>query len=394
MSSLEKDENPKNVSPPPAPDPAGATLKPVAAKQPGEQEQDKPVEISIDTSKIRAEMREEMKGILEAHKKTLDLERVEGQGTVAPELLEYKKMVEETAARLKENPMKEQWMVPMPGLTTKELTGHLRDFCFTTLITKGKAGDVVNVPYVKDFDFEILASVGAAFSDSLGDVFGTTVTALQEAGGWTRIAYKDIEKINSDLLSQINNAFKTAALRAEDEIILEALDDATTNLLAGAINRSTESTGTGKISATDIPQAIGKLLIAGKAVEPGQCCAYLTGGAYAGLLEDIAANQPFAYTSPQYLQTGKITELMGVHIVVGAPWAIGPPRMGATGTCYACYIGRWKRGVILAPKRELLLETEKDTVGRTQTLTGSHTIGLKILDPKEFCRINTSQLVA
>ena len=354
-------------------------------------------EVIIDTSgvveklegKIPMMVESAVAKIMDARGLETNSEDGKGSNTVSEEL----KALESIAERLRDNPVKEQWMVVLPGQTTKELTGHLRDFCQTTTITKGQPGDEVNIPYVNDFDFEILSAVGDAFSDSLGTVYGTTVTTLKEAGGWTRIPYKDIEKITGNLLAQINQAFVRAALRAEDRIILEDLDGNTTNQLAGAIDRDTESTETGKISAVDIPKAIGKLLTAGKSVEPGECVAYLTGGAYAGLLEDMADSQPFAFTNPQYLQTGKITELMGVKLVTGHTWAIGPPRGGATGTGYCCFVGRWKRGVVLAPKRELLLETEKFTRTRTQTLTGSHTIGLKILDPKEFCRINTSQQV-
>jgi len=354
-------------------------------------------DVVIDTRGIQAKLEEQIQLMVEtAVKKILDAKGLEtdnpdgkGSDTVSEEL----KALEAIAERLRSNPVKEQWMVVLPGQTTKELTGHLRDFCQVTTITKGEPGEEVNVPYVNDFDFEILSAVGDAFGDSLGTVYGTTVTTLKEAGGWTRIPYKDIEKINSNLLAQINQAFVRAALRAEDRIILEDLDGNTTNQLAGAIDRDTESTDTGKIGAIEIPKAIGKLLTAGKSVEPGECVAYLTAGAYAGLLEDIASSQPFAFTNPNYLQTGKISELMGVKLVVGHTWAVGPPRSGGTGTGYCCFIGRWKRGAVLAPKRELLLETEKFTRTRTQTLTGSHTIGLKILDPKEFCRINTSQQV-
>jgi len=56
-------------------------------------------------------------------------------------------------------------------------------------------------------------------------------------------------------------------------------------------------------------------------------------------------------------------------------------------------LGRFKRGAVLAPKREMLLETEKDTVGRSLKMTASHTLAAKILDPNEFVRIMTSETV-
>lgn len=362
----------------------------------GAEDGETPLAVTIDTSGLREDLTKDMREQLEKGftKLTENLQLVrtgsKGSDQVAEELKKKEQLVE----RIKACPKKEQWMVTIPGLTTKELTGHLRDYCQVTEVTQGKPGDTVNIPYVNDFDFQILGSVGAAFADSLGTVYATTTTTLKEAGGWTRVAYKDIEKINANLLDEINKVFVRAALRAEDRIILEDLDGNTTNQLAGAIDRDTESSLTGKISAINIPQALGKLLNAGKDVSPGECVAYLIPGAYAGLLEDLAASQPFAFATPQYLQTGQITDLMGVRIVVGHPWAAGPPRAGATGTCAACYVGRWKRGVVLAPKRELLLETEKDTRTRSQFMTGSHTIGMKVLHAKEFCRINTSKLYA
>jgi hypothetical protein len=86
---------------------------------------------------------------------------------------------------------------------------------------------------------------------------------------------------------------------------------------------------------------------------------------------------------------------MGVHIVVGpaswyTEWAGGTTQVS---TVACALLGRFKRGVVLAPKRELLVESEKDTVGRSLKLTASHTLAAKIIDPNEFVRIMTSEAV-
>jgi len=348
------------------------------------EEEENTVKVEIDTSKIREEVAQTVQQILEAKK--LENEDEDGKGEV-DEGDQYMREMEEIAERLKSgSQLKEQWTVALPQ-TTKELAAHLRDYVFVSPVIRGKQGDTVNIPYVKDFDFEILASVGAAFSDSLGTIYGTTTATLKEAGGWARIPYKDIEKINANLLDEINQCFQRAAIRAEDKIICDAIKALTTSQFAGQINRMT---ATKYFYATLIPQAIGKLLEAGKEADPGDCIIYMTPAMYGALLEELSGSQPAAFATPQVLRTGRVVEYMGVRIVVG-PAHITVPS-GTTSGTYACAVlGRFKRAVTLAPKRELLIETEKDTVTRSLKITGSHTLAAKVVDTKELVRIITSE---
>ncbi|MCK4434763.1 hypothetical protein KAU92_04675, partial [Candidatus Bathyarchaeota archaeon] len=210
---------------------------------------------------------------------------------------------------------------------------------------------------------------------------------LKEAGGWARIPYKDLEKIDSNLLDEVNKCFARAGIRAEDKVILEAINALTTGDLAGVVNRSTAGN---TFYANSIPAAIGKLLDAGKEANPGDCVIYMTPSAYGALLSELSASQPAAFATPSVLRTGRISEYMGVHIVVGPAYA-KYPRANATGTVYCCMLGRYKRGVVLAPKREMMVETEKDTVKRSLKITGSHTLAAKVVDGKELVRIYTSE---
>jgi len=346
------------------------------------------VEIKIDTAKIREEIAETVRKILEAK----ELEQSEGGKGEVAEADEVDEELEGIAERLREGKsLKEQWTVPLP-VTTKELAAHLRDFVFISPVIKGKQGDTVNIPYVTDLDFDILSTVGAAFSDSKAAPYGVTTASLQEAGAWTRVPYKDIEKINSTLLSQINGVFAHAGIRSEDQIILSKFPAVTTGAFGGYIDGHSD---TENFYSRYIPQALGKLLEAGKEANPGDCVLYMSPAMYGAFLKELSASQPAAFATPEILRTGRIVSYMGVHIVVGpaswyTEWGEGTTQKS---TVACALLGRFKRGAVLAPKREMLLETEKDTVTRSLKMTASHTLAAKILDPKEFVRIMTSESV-
>ena len=215
---------------------------------------------------------------------------------------------------------------------------------------------------------------------------------MQEAGAWTRIPYKDIEKINSTLLDQINGVFAHAAIRSEDKIILSKFPAVTTGQFGGYIDGHSD---TESFYSRYIPQALGKLLEAGKEANPGDAVLFMSPAMYGALLKELSVSQPAAFATPEILKSGRILSYMGVHIVVGPASWYTEWRLGTTqvGTVACALLGRYKRGFVLAPKREMLLETEKDTVKRSIKLTGSHTLAGKIIDTHEFIRIMTSETV-
>jgi hypothetical protein len=110
------------------------------------------------------------------------------------------------------------------------------------------------------------------------------------------------------------------------------------------------------------------------------------------LLEELMANEVIATADPTLIRTGEIEELMGVGIVVGGYRPTQQRTNDATGTVDLCFAMRGKRAVALAPKRELLIETDKATELRKLKITASHTFGVKILDFKEIVRIWTSHV--
>jgi len=293
-------------------------------------------------------------------------------------LLEKQRIIRESVVkRLKTGSLREQWNAPV-GLTPAP-AARLRNFVILSDVIEGEAGDVVTVPYVKDFDLDILASVGAELTPKTG-LTGTVQTTLKEAAATTDISYADIEKLTPAIMGELEGKFEAAAFRAEDKEVLDTLYAA-----AGVpeLDKSAES-GTNKFPASYIAEALGKMGSAGKEVQADQCVLVINWACYDYLLRDIAGSQSLAFARPDAIRSGVIGNLMGVAI------AIGNYLPGATK--YSAYLLH-RNAAVLAPKRELLLETERNTRDREVKLTGSHTFGREILDAEAAVEIKTNLAV-
>ena len=119
---------------------------------------------------------------------------------------------------------------------------------------------------------------------------------------------------------------------------------------------------------------------------------YLTPSAYGALLEELTASQVISYAAPTIITQGLIERLFGVKIVVGSYRPSQQRTNTNTGTVDLCYLMRGKRAVALAPKRDILIETDKQIATRKLRLTASHTFGVKVLSFKEIVRIWTSRV--
>ena len=91
-----------------------------------------------------------------------------------------------------------------------------------------------------------------------------------------------------------------------------------------------------------------------------------------------------AWAETDAIQTGFIGQLFGVWIVVSAylPSSGSPAK-------YSVYLIH-RNAVVLAPKRELLVETEKKPRDREIQITGSHTFGDAIIDAEAAVEIKTA----
>jgi len=293
--------------------------------------------------------------------------------------------------------MAEEWTIVIPAYHQAELRASLRDHVWTTTVLQGEQGDVARIPYVRDFDFETLAAVGNAFAASTTGIIAGLTTTLYEAGAWTDVAYNLIERFDSNLLEELNAVFARAAVRAEDMNLMTQLNAGTGTNFANVGEGGAAFTGTvGRFTgpanfyAANVPTALGRLLRMGKAVRPGECVLYMTARAYAALLAELTASQVIAVAQPDIITQGEVERYLGVAIVVGgyAPW--NQRTNAATGTVELCFLMRGRRALVLAPKRDILIETDKQIATRQLRVTGSHTFGIEVIERKEAVMIWTS----
>jgi len=315
----------------------------------------------------------------------------QGKGYVTPpemskKLVESLKQVKAEGWRLAE-----QWTVAIPNYSIKELAGGLRDYVFTTEILKGEQGDVANIPYVMDFDFEQLGAVGGAISATIAEAsfIGSVTTTLYEAAAYSDLSYYLLERFDANLLDMVNKAFAHAAIRSEDAKIMALVEAITSTNFAGNVTRLT---GAANFYSTNITSALKLLLATGKNVKPTDCICYVTPHAYGALLAEMVASQVIAFATPTMISQGIIETLFGVKIVLGGYRPSQQRTNAATGTVDLCFLMRPKRAIALAPKRDILIETDKQIATRKLRITASHTFGIKVLDAKSIVRIWTSRV--
>jgi len=305
-----------------------------------------------------------------------------GKAIVAPEEVatmdsDSRRLLRESVVKkLKAGSLKEQWTVPV-GLTPAPAS-RLRNFVILSEILTGEAGDTVTVPYVKDFDLDILANVGDALTPKTS-LLGTVTTTLKEGAATTNVPYADIEKMTEDAIGELEGKFGQAAYRAEDKELVDLLY---ADSGVPEVDHSGDSTADFK--ASYIAEALGKMLAQGKEVNFGDCVLALSASMYEKLLADIAGTQSLAFARPDAIRDGQIRQLMGVNVSISNYLP-----SGGTPAKYSAYLIH-KNAVVLAPKREILVETERDTAARKVKVTGSHTFGRVILDEKAAVEIKTA----
>jgi len=138
--------------------------------------------------------------------------------------------------------------------------------------------------------------------------------------------------------------------------------------------------------------AIGKLVLKGKDVHPGECLLVLNPQAYITLLKDLAATTAtaVAYARPDIIQKGLIEEYLGVRIVVSGNIMRSDMASGIGGgatTYQVNFLMRPKRALALAPKRDILIETDKIIASRTLRIVATHTFGVAAIDLTEVVPI-------
>jgi len=370
--------------------------------------------VELDTSEMESRINSNVKTMMEAYKADLvsweknQKKERGGKGVIETFSPDAKKaVVEEFQKGERCNPqvIKEQWTIAVPFYAQNELAGHLRDYVFVTDVVKGKPGETVNIPYIKDVLFEHVTTKTGTFAGHTGLV-NVQTTTLHESGAYYDAYYGDIEKIDSNMLDELNRVFAHAAIRAEDRDIVDLLSVSTTADYSspGATTRifGGEDSTTGAIlgdtlssfKAGWIADGLAKLMQRGKEVRPGECILVIGAQNYGALLKELTASTPAAYTRGDIIQRGMVEDYLGVKIVpVGhAPFegSSAPIAGGVTPTTVGCvYLMRPKRAIALAPKRDILIETDKLIHLRQLRIAASHTYGVLALDESEIVRFRT-----
>jgi len=276
---------------------------------------------------------------------------------------------------IKRGSLREQWEKPIS--LPPASAARIATFVIRSGAVAGKPGDVVNVPYVKDFDLDVLANVGDTLTPKTG-LYGTVQTTLKEAAATTNIPYADVEKLTEDLLNALEERFADGALRAIDKHILDTL------IADTGVPELDKSGASVNFDADWIVEAVSTIMQQGKSVEPGDCLLVINAKMYEALIKDIAGSQPLAFVRPDVVQKGVVTEFLGVKILVSNYL----PEHDATTHKKSAYLIH-KNSIVFAPKRELLMETQRDTAARSIKLTGSLTFGIAVVDNKAVVEIKT-----
>jgi len=337
---------------------------------------------NVDTT-VQERMKKYMEEVKEYYQK--DKDSANGKGLVEERLGPKASKLIEQFRNVSQADITEQWSVVIPNYTTKELAGHLRDYVWITDATKGHPGDTVYIPYVKDFDLTTSTTVGDDCA-AVTSIISETSTTLKEGSAYTDVGYHIIEKYDQNLLDEVNKAFVRAAVRCEDYNLMAALHAASSNTqFAGKMDRDTYATAA--FVASWLPDAIGYLLAAGKDVKPGDCVLWMHAKAYTALIKELVAANAFTVARPDVVQNGLLTDYLGVRLVIGGLMPCKARQGTGTGTCYPAYLMRAKRCLALAPKRELLIETDRLIKEKDLRIAASHTFGVKVLDFKEAVQI-------
>ncbi|RLI30627.1 hypothetical protein DRO48_02860, partial [Candidatus Bathyarchaeota archaeon] len=255
---------------------------------------------------------------------------------------------------------------------------------------KAKPGDKVKIPRITTPEFVELTE-GASPSEAAYTLDALEV-ALTEYGNTVNISYTILEDISGDIVATIEEGFVEAAKLKEDEVILNTLDEIPESDLA-AVLYGGDAAAESEVDGEDrmVPDLIGKALKevmeAGFPVRPGDMAIVLHPKQYQDLILNAQFTNVAAWGARDVVSKGRLTSYMGVDILVSGKTPTGA---GAGGiTTYHAYAFR-KDAVALVPKRELLIETEKDTASRLLKLTTSHRFGVGILFPKAIVRIITA----
>ena len=212
------------------------------------------------------------------------------------------------------------------------------------------------IPYVKDVEFQHVAAKTGAFAGK-ANLINVLTTTLHEAGTYYDAYYGDIEKIDSNMLDEINRVFAHAAVRAEDLQLVRVLATATSGNFVMTLGDGTLAplyvgTEASTLLAAHVVDAIAALQNKGKEVRPGECILLLNPAQWKTLAHDIIGSTPMSTAMSDIYKTGLIESFLGVKLIVpGCRVMQKSTAIGAWKTTYdCCFLLRPKRALALAAR--------------------------------------------
>jgi hypothetical protein len=298
------------------------------------------------------------------------------------------------------NKIKEQWTICVPKYAVCELAGHLRDYVWVTDAVKGKAGETVNIPIVKDLDFAHVSPKTGTFTATTG-LINVLTTTLHESGAYYDAYYGDIEKIDSNMLDELNRVFAHAAVRAEDLDLVALMNTGTTGQFlsygggSDSLGVANLQVGTNASAFTInmVVDALACLMQRGKEVHPGECIMVMRPKHYQVILKAIIQSTPLGAAKSNAITQGIVEDFLGVKIIItNVPTYFHSDAVPAVSSYQAVYLLRPKRALALAPKRDILIETDKLVAERQLRIAASHTYGVAAIDYTEIVPIINASL--
>ncbi len=142
------------------------------------------------------------------------------------------------------------------------------------------------------------------------------------------------------------------------------------------------------LDADLIIDALAALMTRGKEVHPGECLLVMTPNHWAGLVGNIVSSTPLTTARPDIAQKGMVEDFLGVKLVITHDSLDFHAYQQGGATSYsAAYLMRPKRALALAPKRDILIETDKLIATRQLRIAASHTFGVAAIDFSEVVPI-------
>jgi len=296
--------------------------------------------------------------------------------------------------------VKEQWTICIPHYAVNELAGHLRDYVWVTDAVKGKPGETVNIPYVKDLDFAHVTPKTGTFTATTG-LINVLTTTLHESGAYYDAYYGDIEKIDSNMLDELNRVFAHAAVRAEDLDLVALMNTGTTGQFLSSGGGSDSlgvanlqvGTNASNFTINMVVDALACLMSRGKEVHPGECIMVMRPKHYQYLMKAILASTPLGTVKSDVITQGMVEDFLGIKIVItGYNTYFHSDAVPAVSSYQTVYLLRPKRALALAPKRDILIETDKLIAERQLRIAASHTYGVCAIDYTEIVPIINASL--